>query len=346
MRHSKPWLGLASLIPFLSLVLALTGCPAPDRNLAPSASPEGYLFCFWNVENLFDDHLDHHPSEADRPYDEWFAEDHQARTLKYRHLSQALLKMNDGKGPDILAVVEVESERAAELLRSELNNGLADERLHYAEPLFEEINGGRHIAPAILLRKDFKASRTHLLDKKHRILETHLIANDHELILLASHWTSHVSDKEGIGRDKYAKMIYGRYRAIHHENPKVDLLVAGDFNDPPDADSVIRFLHATGDRDAVLRNRSEPELFNLMAGKSALEFGTHYHKQMVIFDQIAISPGLLDHEGWTCDPDSIKTVKDLTADQRGHPKAFGNRKHGDRGYSDHFPVTVRLRVPD
>src|SRR5207248_1688418 len=141
-------------------------------------------------------------------------------------------------------------------------------------------------------------------------------------------WTSRVSDKEGIGRDKYAKAIYGRFRAIHHENSKADILIAGDFNDPPDADSVVRFLHATGDRDAVVRGGSEPDLLNLMAGKSALQFGTQYHKQMAIFDQIVISSGLLDQEGWTCDADSIKTVNDLTADQRGHPKAFGNRRHG------------------
>ncbi|MFL5245686.1 MAG: endonuclease/exonuclease/phosphatase family protein [Gemmataceae bacterium] len=346
MRRSNRWLGLAFLLPFFPLVLAVSGCPMPDRGLAPSASPDGYLYCFWNVENLFDDQLDHRPSEVDRPYDEWFAEDRQARELKYRHLSQALLKMNAGKGPDILAIVEVESQRAAELLRNEINNGLADEALHYGEPIWEEVNGGRHIAPAILLRKDFRASRTHLLEKKHRILETHITANGHELILITSHWTSRVSDKEGIGRDKYAKAIYGRYRAIHHENAKADILIAGDFNDPPDADSVVRFLHATADRDAVLRGGGEPELFNLMAGKSALEFGTQHHKQMAIFDQIVVSPGLLDQEGWTCDPDSINTLKDLTADQHGYPKAYGNRKHGERGYSDHFPVTVRLRVAD
>jgi hypothetical protein len=37
-------------------------------------------------------------------------------------------------------------------------------------------------------------------------------------------------------------------------------------------------------------------------------------------------------------------VNQFTAQRNGHPKAFGNEKHGDRGYSDHFPVTVRLKV--
>jgi endonuclease/exonuclease/phosphatase family metal-dependent hydrolase len=344
MRHFRNWPVWLALLPIVFVLVFLTGCPRLDLGEEQSAPAGSYLFCFWNVENLFDDHFNHRLNEADKPYDEWFAEDAEARTLKYRHLSEVLLKMNQGRGPDILAVAEVESLRAAELLRTELNDRLPDERLHYAEPLFEEVNSGRHIAPAILLRKEFKASRTHLLNKKLRALETHLALNDHELILIISHWTSRVSDGEGIGREKYAKLIYGRYRAIAHENPKVDLFVAGDFNDPPDAPSVMRYLHAHGDRDSVLAGRAEPELFNLMADKSAVPFGTIYHKQLAIFDQIAISPGLLDEKGWTCDPESVKTVNNLTADLHGHPLSFGNHHHGDRGYSDHFPVTVRLQV--
>jgi endonuclease/exonuclease/phosphatase family metal-dependent hydrolase len=344
MRLRKSWLVWFAPLPIVFFILSLTGCPRLELGQEPSPPAGSYLFCFWNVENLFDDHLDHRLNEADKPYDAWFAQDDEARALKYRHVSETLLKMNLGRGPDILAVAEVESRRAAELLRNELNNQLQDERLHYDEPLFEEVNSGRHIAPAILLRKEFTASRTHLLNKKLRALESHLTLNHHELVLIISHWTSRVSDEEGIGREKYAKLIYGRYRAIANQNPKIDLLVAGDFNDPPDAPSVTRFLHAHGDCDSVTASRSEPELFNLMSGKSAGAFGTIFHKQWAIFDQIAISPGLLDEEGWRCDPDSVRTVNDLTADVHGHPKPFGNSKHGERGYSDHFPVTVRLRV--
>jgi len=346
MRHFRSWPVWLALLPTVFVLLSLTGCPRLDLEREPSPPAGRYLFCFWNAENLFDDHLDYRQNEADKPYDEWFAEDGEARALKYRHLSEALLKMNQGRGPDILALAEVESRRAAELLQRELNSRLQDENLHYKEPIFEEVNSGRHIAPAVLLRKEFTASRSHLLNKKLRALETHLALHNHELVLIISHWTSRVSDAEGIGREKYAKLIYGRYRAIAHENPQVDLLVAGDFNDPPDAPSVAGFLHAHGDRASVKSNRSEPELLNLMAGKSAAAFGTIYHKQLAIFDQIAISPGLLDENGWTCDSESVKTVNDLTADLRGHPLPFGIRHHGEHGYSDHFPVTVRLRVDD
>jgi hypothetical protein len=131
MTHLRRTLWCAS---FLVVTASLTSCFAPSVS-TPAPSPDGYLFCFWNVENLFDDQLDHRIN-ADKSYDDLFAKDPKALQTKLDHLSQALLKMNDGKGPDILAIAEVESERAAELLREALNRGLADDQLHYSQPLF------------------------------------------------------------------------------------------------------------------------------------------------------------------------------------------------------------------
>jgi hypothetical protein len=96
-----------------------------------------------------------------------------------------------------------------------------------------------------------------------------------------------------------------------------------------------------------------PFLLDLMArdeliGKKPAK-GTHfYHGTWSTFDQICVSPGLLDKEGWSCDPATMRVVNDLTADRRGHPHRFGDKNDPirleDRGYSDHFPVTVRLTV--
>jgi endonuclease/exonuclease/phosphatase family metal-dependent hydrolase len=227
-------------------------------------------------------------------------------------------------------------------LQENLNQRL-DESLQYQQVLIKEAHGGRNINTAILTRLPVERDRTRLLGKRLRILEGHLKVNGHELVVIASHWTSRVTDEGGEGRDKYADQIYGEFRAMAKSNPKVDLLICGDFNDPPEEESVLKHLHARADRRAV-EQAGEPLLLDLMAGKSPRDFGTLYHKGWLIFDQIVVSPGLLDDEGWTCDPDSVKTINEYTADINGHPKPFGNEKHGERGYSDHFPVTVRLKV--
>lgn len=315
---------------------------------APAAGDDGYLFCFWNVENLFDDHDDHRAG-PDAEYDSWFARDPAALQLKLERLSEALVRLNDGKGPDILAVVEVENERAADLLRQALNRRLSDESLHYKHLLMKELSAGRHFAPAIITRLPVNNNKTQLHGRGLRILEGHVIVHGHDLVILATHWTSRVTDKTGDHRDKYADQIYGTYKAMWLSNPKVDFLVCGDCNDTPDAVSVTKHLRASGDLESV-RAGKEPQFLNLFAGKDPHNFGTHFYRnQWLIFDQIFISPGLLDGEGWTCLPETVRTVNNLyrPGDPKRRPWRFGNEKDRyERGASDHFPVIVRLRVQE
>jgi endonuclease/exonuclease/phosphatase family metal-dependent hydrolase len=344
-----------SVIAVLLSAAAVAGClPAPpgDGGGGTPAARNGYQFCFWNLENFFDDKVNDYKHNPDREYDEWFARHPEVLRTKLDHVSGVLARLNGGRGPDILAVAEVESIRAADLLRDALNARLPED-LHYRHVLMEEVASGRHIAPAILTRLPVDAGRTRLLDKRRRILEGHVEADGHELVVLASHWTSRVSskeDEEGAGRDKYAQEIYGRFRAMYRTNPAVDLLVCGDFNDDPWDESVTKYLHATGDVEAV-RSATGPVLLDLFAGKDPNRFGTEWHRgKWNLFDQIVVSPGMLDDRGWSCDPESARTVRDQTADRRGHPDAFGDERDRvpleARGYSDHFPVTVRLRVQE
>jgi endonuclease/exonuclease/phosphatase family metal-dependent hydrolase len=324
------------------------GCDRVNE-AAPSNEPASYLFCFWNVENLFDDHEDHHVNRADQEFDRWFGHDHEALRLKLDHLSKALLTLNGGRGPDIIALAEVESERAAELLRDRLNERLHDPSLDYKTVLFKEVNGGRHISPTIITRLPVARDRTRLHGSRLRILEGHIVVGGHDLVVIASHWTARVTDEQGHSREKYANQIYGVFKGMYRSNPRVDLLIAGDFNDPPEAASVTEHLHASGDRRAVSSSVAEPLLLDLFLGKEPDRFGTHYfHRQWFIFDQIVVSPGMLDNQGWSCDPDSVQTIRSLArpGDPQHHPWRFGNEhdRHRERGFSDHFPVAVRLSV--
>jgi endonuclease/exonuclease/phosphatase family metal-dependent hydrolase len=342
-RLMRPYGACVCLL--VALALWLAGCgPAPARPEANSRVQE-FLFCFWNAENLFDDQKEEHPHVPDREYDAWFVRDAEARKLKYDNLSSALVKMNRGAGPDILALAEVESERSAELLREALNAKLRDDAPPYKTVVYRDPHGGRHIANAVITRLPVVRDKTQLHGKRHRILESHIRVNGHDLTVLASHWTSRVSDVEGDDRDKYADLCYGAYKAMYLRNPKVDFLVCGDFNDPPDDDSVIKHLHAVGPAE-FRRGGPDPMLLNLFADKVGGKVGTHFYRgKWLCFDQICVSPGLLDDEGWSCDPSSARIVDNLTADAKGHPHRFGNEKdRATRGWSDHFPVTVRLRV--
>src|SRR5262249_52985965 len=147
-------------------------------------------------------------------------------------------------------------------------------------------------------------------------------------VVIASHWTSRVSDKEGEGRDKYGDVIYGRFKAMHRSNPRVDFLVCGDFNDPPNDESVTHHLHAIGDAAKVRQGGDEPLLLDLMADKDPARFGTHYHSRWYIFDQIVVSPGMLDDLGWSCEPESVHTVNTLVqpGDKLRRPWRWGSER--------------------
>ncbi|HZV06743.1 MAG TPA: endonuclease/exonuclease/phosphatase family protein [Gemmataceae bacterium] len=338
------------------VLVVAAGCNAP----APPTTPTDgdYLFCFWNTENFFDNKVNGWHNEPDKDFDRWFADNRALFEQKIKNLTEVLAALNEGKGPDILALAEVETEStAAEALKESLNKALKPGTPPYRHILMKNPHGGRNIATAIITRLPVVADRTQLHGKRLRILEGHIEVDGRDLAVLATHWTSRVSDKQGEGRDKYADAIYGRFRAMHRANADVSLLICGDFNDNPDDPSVTTNLHATGDLDRVKANGDPPPLYDLFANlwsEKKEGIGSHFYRgKAFLFDQIVVSPGMVNGRGgWQCLIDTAAIVKHRFVVPRGrnkgHPLAFGNEKEkvplAERGVSDHLPVTVRLRV--
>jgi len=350
---------IALLSVLVWFVYQATRSPYGNQPPVTGTNPDGsgsYLFCFWNVENLFDDSNDNRRT-VDEEFDDPFAADEGLRREKYDRIADALLAMNGGRGPDVIAAVEVESVRAAELLRETLNRKLNEAKAEpvwqYTQVAMRNLDAGRHIAPCLITRLNVAHAETRLHGRQLRILEAHVAANGHNLTLIASHWTSQLRQRDGgdgdDGRAKYAQLINDVYQDAVRSRPDVDLLVCGDFNDMPDSEPVAGILRATGDRSRVVPGADPPLLLNLLAGKSAEQFGTLWYREPLIYDQVCVSPGMLDSVGWSCDPDSVRVPVDgLTrSSSRREPWRFGNpgtAPAGGRGYSDHFPVTVTLRV--
>jgi endonuclease/exonuclease/phosphatase family metal-dependent hydrolase len=339
------------LLALLGYLVLLAGCLQPTSSTgAPADTPKTYLFCFWNTENFFDDQPTRESSrEPDKTFDNWFSSKPEVVKQKVKNMTEVLMELNEGKGPDILALAEVETERSAELLRDSMNAHLRNPALHYKTILWKDPHGGRNISTVIITRVPVVQAKTQLIGRRQRILEGHLEVNGHDLVILATHWTSRVSDELGHGRKAYADLVYGRYRAMAMSNPKVDFLVCGDFNDNPEDPSVKENLHAVAD-PALVRIGGDPPMLLDLFGKAHEEGkGTHFYRgKAFVFDHIVVSPGLLDNEGWHCDVASAKIVSHRFMDKKGHPYHFGTERERtpltSRGVSDHLPVTVRLKV--
>lgn len=357
------WLALLALLVAGAIVASGTvpscGSGQP-KVVTPSSDGEAtFLFCTWNVENLFDDKKDKR-NAIDTEYDTPFAEDAELRDLKFDRIASAFLKMNEGKGPDIIACLEVESVRAAEMLQGALNKKLkeakADDKLQYKSVAMKNLDGGRHIAPCVITRLTITPQLTRMHGRQLRILECHVTVNGHDLCIMASHWTSQLKQRDGtdgdIGREKYAIAIYEAFREANKRNVDTDFLVCGDFNDTPDAEPVFKVLGAIGDRTKVKPTDKEPYFLNLMHGKDPAKFGTlWYNGKPLIYDHICASPGMLDGKGWSVEPDSIATISTglmRAGATRREPFRFGSpakeMKASERGWADHFPVVVKLKV--
>lgn len=354
---------LALLISALLVWVPMAGAQkslVPLNPTGPATAPQPtgarpVSFCFWNVENLFDD-KDDRRNRIDEQYDNPFAEDAALRQLKLDRLAEALLKMNGGKGPDIIAFAEVESVRAAELLMGTLNKSIRNPADRYKTVLMKNLDAGRHISTGVITRLAVSYTATRLHGGNLRILETHIFENGHDLCVIASHWTSKLRQEDGSqgdsGRSKYARTISEVIGRIAEKKPECDLLVCGDFNDSPESPQLTNGLRAVGDRRKVVKSSENPFLLSLMANKDPKQFGTiWYNGQPMIYDHICVSPGLLDGDGWACDADSVKTVTEgliRPGATRREPWRFGDPqrdlRESDRGFSDHFPVTVNLSV--
>jgi endonuclease/exonuclease/phosphatase family metal-dependent hydrolase len=347
-------LGIA-LVVLLLVALAAFFLYQQARQQPPAARagpPGSYLFCTWNAENFFDDEDD--PENHDE-MENWFGRDPGAFRLKVDHLSDALLLMNDGKGPDIVSLCEVENVRCMDALRDALNAKLeaaGQSNARYENVLFKQDRSGRRFAPGILTRLPVVADKTRQLGSGglHRILEGHVRVNDHELVVITAHWTSRLHEGTADHRFRYAESCYGRARQITTANPDADVIVCGDFNDEFADRSLQEGLHASDDPQAVLQARNTPLLFDLCAHLDARldPKGTIYgNRHWSIFDHICVSRGLLDTKGWSCDPQETEIfaphVLRTGVDRR--PFSFGSaRQLKERGYGDHFPVVTRLHV--
>lgn len=342
---------MLSLFRHLCLVSALALAGLPLLAVPPASKTATYQFCFWNVENFFDDKPDPTLKPPDKDFDTWFAKDKEALKQKLDKVCQVLLHkdMNGGKGPDIIALAEVESQRVADLIKDELNRRTKGKAAPYKEAVYKNPGGLRKIACVVLSRVPVVSNKTKILGRYQRILKVVVEDRKKELTIIASHWTSNLSDKDGSKRANYAKAIYRDFDTAYKNNKDVDYLVCGDFNDTPEAKSVTASLMATEDTKKVLGlgKGDKPLFYNPFVDLAKKGEGTHYFRgKAYLFDQICLSPGLLDGEGWSYKNKSARIVKQLAF--RGMPDRFGGpndrRPWKNRGASDHFPVVIELTV--
>ena len=164
--------------------------------------------------------------------------------------------------------------------------------------------------------------------------------------VLVNHWPSRSGGEKRSAprRNKAAQTCTMIIDSLKMINPDVKVLVMGDFNDDPTSTSTNGILRAK----RKIKNVSEKDMFNPMHDYYRRGLGSNaYRDNWSLFDQIILSPGLLDKEqnGYFFYKSIIFNKKYLiqrTGQYKGYPfRTFSGDKY-QGGYSDHFPVFVYL----
>ncbi|MBK1632659.1 endonuclease/exonuclease/phosphatase [Thiohalocapsa halophila] len=316
---------------------------------------------FWNVENLFD--VEDSPRRSDklqRALGRELAGWNQAQLdAKIAQLAWIIRQLNDGAGPDLLGVCEVENAHVLGLLRDALAPLGRDYRIAHADTADQRgidvaflYDGARYAIRDGETFSHFVMRRTATRDLFQVNLRTK--PSDRLLVVIGNHWPSRSG---GQAESAAYRAIAGETLAYFHERIRqihgkdVAVLAMGDFNDEPFDPSLSDYALAERQAQKVL-NAHTPRLLNLMWPTVGAALGTHYYNNHAnVLDQFLVSKGLLTGaSGFGARTGSVRVEQFpemVDAGDYPDPIRFGRGDDANLGgYSDHYPISVVIDEDD
>ncbi len=350
LQTSKPIKMKASkLLPF-SMLMTLLGW-----NICAVYAQEKQTIqiAFYNMENLFDT-LDT-PNKIDEEYlpgskINWNTEKYQN---KLANMSASILAINEGKGPAVLGMCEVETEIALK----DLCKQLAKSGQVYNSVFFEG-QDERGIDVALI----YKPSFLKLIGKHSYSIDPSSIGGDHTRNVLLAQLQTKKGDKMNVLVNHFPSRREGQLESefkriavaaklknlcdsIGKTTTNATIIVMGDFNDHPNDKSMAEILSGKLNLDEV----GNTDFYNPFWKLHLDGLGTHKYKgEWGVLDQILVnSNGLKNKKGIVYKMQSAKIIKNdflLETEEKykGNPKrTFAGSKYLN-GYSDHLPVSIEL----
>ena len=309
---------------------------------------EEYTVGFYNLENLFD--TEDHPDLLDDDFTPggfkgWTPKRYENKLYKLGKTIASIAKADRAGLPVLLGMAELENHVVLEdLLQTEAlkNRNLGyvhfdspDERgidtaLCYHREHFEPES--RETIPLLVYETDGRRDYT------RDILYVNGHLNGERVHVFVNHWPSRRSgDRETAHkRMTAAKTLQSYIESLRYEDPGANCIVMGDFNDDPHSES-LRYL----EDQSGLHNPMRP-LFHPEQGSAK------YKDRWMLFDQILISHTFLNSQPGThrfdrADIFGPEFLQEWEEPFKGKPfRTYAGRKYLG-GYSDHFPVYIKLK---
>lgn len=316
-----------------------------------------YCVAWWNLENLFD--VEGAPGRpewlADRlrgELDGWTAE---VLATKLKQIGRGIASLNDGAGPDLLGVCEVENRAVLDKLLTQLRGDLPERRYDVAHA---DANDLRGIDVALLFDTElFQAGETfnRVILKRHATrdlfqvnLTTRLGALP--LVFIGNHWPSRSGgafESEPYRIIAGETLAYWHERILAHLGGDTPIVALGDFNDEPFDRSLSSYALAERMEDKVVSARSRnPYFFNLSWSTLGEGAGTHFFDGWNVLDQALVNRPLLRAAArLRYVRGSFAVARDPWRLKNGRPRRFSRPSAGVdvEGSSDHLPIAFALR---
>lgn len=344
---------------FIFVVLTLSCVKQPAFSAATAAKISVMTY---NVENLFDTEHDQgkldytflplaekkksksHQQECEKiKVHKWKEEclylDWSEKNLdqKMKNTAVSILQVNDGKGPDVLIMQEVENKKVLETLVKKYLKKAGYTSVHLVEG-----RDTRGIDPAIITRLPVVGEAVlHEIpfasisddEKKDTrgILEVNVkLPDDSTMTVYSDHFPAPFHKKE------FRIQAYQYLGTLMEQKGKDAIQVAGgDFNTPGDEDRKHHLLDENVEPHWIIAHR---------VGYKGTEGSSYYPKDKTwsFLDMLLLSKNLNDGKGWDWNPASFqianKAKSQLTED--GIPQSFDPAT--GKGMSDHLPLYLEI----
>lgn len=318
-----------------------------------------YYIAWWNVENLFDIENSQLriPILQDILADELIGWDTNILDLKIAQLVDIIQNMNNGLGPDILGVCEVENESVLSKLANAINlpnrkyeiahHDGSDQRGIEVGFIFDENKfiKGNDYSHVVLLRYPTRDI--------FMVEFTTKTNNRNEIIIIGNHWPARTNCSlfdEPYRIVAAESLVYWHSQIRKTKCENTPILVMGDFNDEPFNRSMTQYLLSSRSKQKVkFSSNDKPRLFNLMWNRMGEEYESYYYNNNpLMVDQFLVSRGFLDrNSAFSVDQNSVEIIHYPRMTKGRYyktPKRFGRPSKGLdlTGYSDHFPIGMKI----
>lgn len=307
----------------------------------------------WNIENLFDTIDDTDKRDEDFLPDGKKKWSQEKIDIKIKHLAEVITSMNNGKGPSILGVSEVEHQHLLDTMLIR-HFGSKNYKIAYAEsPDKRGIDNGLIYDADLFSLNYFDTLRVNLKSgyPTRYIFHVNLIIKTgSEINLFVNHWPSRSGgeEKSRPNRAKAASVLKEKVDQLFKINKNSMIIALGDFNDEPNNESIITILDA--EFFECNKDLTEGTLYNLSSKIFEEGDGTYlYRGDWNMLDQIIVSNGIISDNNFHYLCNSFELYKpSFMLTKSGKYKGAATPTYGGSrylgGYSDHIPVGAKFIV--